>query len=166
MLRPGLLYFAYGCNMDPETLSAVVGLELEKGWPAVARGWRLALNLVQRDGSVVATLLEQDGCLTHGIVYRLPHDVLPALDEFEEAPERYRRATLWVQPSGLPARQAVLTYIGRPEWIAEAGVPDPEYVALLVRGARLHGLPRAYVDWVEALARGEAGDCYRLEGLS
>lgn len=155
-----MLYFAYGCNMDPDHLAAVVGTTLEPGWPARADGWRLAFNHAEADGTVVASLVEAEGCCTYGVVYRLPQAALPALDEFEQVRERYRRASLWVEPVGRRARQAALTYLGRSRWTVEEGRPQPDYLALLLRGAALHALPGAYVDWVRSLARGEAEPCY------
>lgn len=164
MLKPGLLYFAYGCNMDPAFLAEVVGVGLPPGWPARVFGWRLAFNKGgegEVGGGVVANLVQEGRCCTYGVVYRLPRRALEVLDEFERAPEHYRREVLWVEPVGRRARQAAVAYIGRPEWIVEEGVPDPRYLGLLVRGAMVHGLPEAYVAWLRLLASGSAHDCYQ-----
>ena len=145
MLSPGLLYFAYGCNMDPATLADVIGTELEPGGPALVDGWRLAFNHLDEGDRVVASLVEASGCISYGAVYRLPREALSALDEFEEVPERYRHETLWVEPLGRRARQAALAYIGQPNWTVEEREPDPEYLELLIRGANAHGLPEALI---------------------
>jgi gamma-glutamylcyclotransferase (GGCT)/AIG2-like uncharacterized protein YtfP len=157
MLRPGLLYFAYGCNMDPEFMADLLGFPLERGWPARADGWRLAFNKggEEEDGHlVVANLVPDESCHTLGVVYRLPQDVLPALDAFEDVPEHYRRETLWVEPLGRRAVQAAVAYLAQPRWIVEQGQPDKEYLNLLFRGARIHGLPLEYLNWVHATAFG------------
>ncbi len=162
-LQPGLLYFAYGCNMDAAVLAEVVGLELAPGWPARLEGWRLAFNLTDTEtgGRVVASLAAEAGCRTYGVVYRLPRAALAALDAFEEVPERYRRETFWVQPLGRRARQAALVYLGQPRWTVAEREPEREYLDTVLRGAREHGLPDEYVAWIRARATGEARGCYR-----
>jgi cation transport regulator ChaC len=166
MLKPGLLYFAYGCNMDLAFLEGVIGTELPPAWPARLIGWRLAFNK-GREGEgeggdgVVANLVEDEDCLAYGVVYRLPREALEALDAFEKAPEHYRRETVWVEPLGRRASQAALTYIAQPEWTVPAGRPARAYLDVLLRGAALHGLPEPYIDWVRALAEGSISEVYQ-----
>lgn len=163
MLRPGLLYFAYGCHMDPEFLAGVVGTPIPRGWPARADGWRLAFNVADEAAGfgIVANLVEASDCSVHGVVYRLPHDALQALDAFEDVPEHYRRATIWVAPSGRRARQAALVYLGQPRYAVPDGRPDTPYLELLLRGGQVHGLPAEYLNWIRVCAEGKAEDCYR-----
>ncbi|UCC82564.1 MAG: gamma-glutamylcyclotransferase [Gemmatimonadota bacterium] len=161
MLRPGLLYFAYGCNMDPEFMAELLRIPLGRGWPARVDGWRLAFNKAgeEEDGRlVVANLVQDDGCHTLGVVYRLPQEALTSLDAFEEVPLHYRRANLWVEPLGRRARQAAVAYVAQPRWVVEQGQPDKEYLNLLLRGARIHGLPFEYLNWVHAMAFGTVGE--------
>ncbi|UCF20821.1 MAG: gamma-glutamylcyclotransferase [Gemmatimonadota bacterium] len=163
-LRPGLLYFAYGCNMDPDFLSGLLSLELQPGWPARLDGWRLAFNKGGEGESgnlVVANVVEEVGCSTYGVVYRLPREALSVLDDFEETPEHYRRATVWVEPVGRQARQVAEIYLGQPSWLVAEGPPDPAYLELLVRGARRHDLPRGYIAWLQRSAAGDVAGCYR-----
>lgn len=162
MLEPGLLYFAYGSNMDRDSLSGVLGFEVRHGHPARADGWRFAFNIGgEFDGdAVVASLMPaKDGC-AYGVVFSLPKKALSALDEFERVPEHYRRETLWVQPEGRRGRQAVLVYLAQPAWVVEEGIPDPDYLQTLLRGASAHDLPAIYIEWVRALASGEETSSY------
>lgn len=161
-LDPGLLYFAYGCNMDPAVLARVVGRELAPGWPARLAGWHLAFNLVEDDGGEarVANLMERPSCITYGVVYRLPRAVLRELDAFLGAPALYRRSTLWVRPLGRRATQAVVVYLGQPHRVVSAGAPSADYLAALLRGAKRHSLPSGYGEWLTDVARGSATDCY------
>lgn len=163
MLRPGLLYFAYGCNMDPEFLVEILGTPLAGGWPARADGWRLAFNLADQVAGfgIVANLVEADGCCVYGVVYRLPHDTLSALDAFEGVPQYYRRSTIWVEPLGRQARQAAMAYLGQPRHAVPEGRPDPHYLEMLLRGGRRHGLPAEYMSWIRECAAGKARDCHR-----
>jgi cation transport regulator ChaC len=164
MLDPGLLYFAYGCHMDSDLLSGLLGIRLAPGWPARLSGRRLVFNKggEGEDGArVAANLVEDRRCLALGVVYRLPHGRLAKLDEFEGAPEHYRREVLWVEPLSRRARQAALVYIAQPAWIVKESLPDESYLAHLIGGATRNRLPRSYVVWLAALARGKAKDCYR-----
>ncbi len=162
MLKVGLLYFAYGCNMDPEFLAGVVGKPLEPGWPARLTGWRLAFNLADEAAGygLVANLVADERCCTYGVVYRLPREALVALDGFEDVPEHYRRDTIWVEPLRRRARQAALVYLGQPRYVVVEGRPEARYLDLLLRGARRHGLPSDYVGWIRASAQGQTRDCY------
>lgn len=159
MLRPGLLYFAYGCNMDPGFLAEVIGRPLEIGWPACADRWCLVFNKggEGEDGqSVVANLVPDERCRAFGVVYRLPHEALSALDAFEDVPLHYRRQVLWVEPLGRHAGQAATAYIAQPGWVVQPGRPEKAYLNLLLRGARMHGLPLEYLSWVHRAAFGAA----------
>ena len=49
-------------------------------------------------------------------------------------------------------------------WIVEEGIPDPDYLETLLRGASAHGLPASYIDWVRALACGDATGAYTPGG--
>jgi len=164
-LRPGLLYFAYGCNMDPGFLAGVVGVTLEPGWPACLDGWRLVFNKVgegEAGWDVVATIEEDAACCVLGVVYRLPQSTLSALDEFEGVPTHYQRATVWLEPLGRRARQAALVYRAQPRWIVDDGTLSPRYLELLIRGARQHGLAEEYISWLQRWARGEIEECYKI----
>ena len=157
MVRVGQLYFAYGCNMDSEHLSSLVGMPLLPGWAAVVEGWRLIFNKREADGSVVANIERAAGCRTMGVVYRLPREALPALDEYEGYPEEYSREVLWVEPLGRAARQAAFAYLARNEWVGGSGKPEAEYRERLLRGARQHALPPAYIEWLRVRAGAGAG---------
>lgn len=162
-LEPGLLYFAYGCNMDKDVLSGVLGREPALGHPARADGWRLTFNKGgegENGAGVTANLIEEAGSCVYGVVYGVPQRSMKRLDEFEGVPEHYRRATLWVCPEGRRARQAVVAYLGQPTWIVAAGRPAADYLESLLRGALAQGLPADYVEWLGALGRGETGDGY------
>jgi gamma-glutamylcyclotransferase (GGCT)/AIG2-like uncharacterized protein YtfP len=164
MLEPGLLYFAYGCNMDRDLLARVIAGDPGPARPARVAGWRLAFNKGGEESSgwrVVANLMKAEGCFVYGAVYRLPGDRLKRLDEFEGVPGHYRRATLWIEPVGRRARQAALAYIAQPEWLVTEGEPDPRYLDHLQRGGAAVGCPGAYLDWVRALAHGGEEKCYR-----
>ena len=120
--------------------------------------------MLQNEGGTTATLTSATGCRSYGVVYRLPRELISALDEFEEAPLRYRRQSLWVQPLGRRARQAATAYVGQPDWITETAQPDPGYVDLMARGAEAHGIPPTYVEWLRAAAADPVIACHPKAG--
>jgi gamma-glutamylcyclotransferase (GGCT)/AIG2-like uncharacterized protein YtfP len=143
--------------MDAGFLAEVIGRSLARGWPARADGWRLAFNKGgEGDGgrSVVANVVPDGRSRAFGVVYRLPREALSALDAFEDVPLHYRREVLWVEPLGRQARQAAVAYLGQPDWVVEEGRPEKAHLNLLFRGARLHGLPLEYLNWVHRAAFG------------
>lgn len=163
MLEPGLLYFAYGCNMSPDRLGRVLGRPVPKGSAAEAAGWRLAFTKggEGREGdSVTATIVPDSTCGTYGVVYRVPREALRSLDRFEAVPEHYRRLRIRVHPLGRRAVQGAVTYVAQPDWIVEPGRPDPDYLREVLEGARQHGLPGRYVEWLTDRAAGRASRCY------
>lgn len=163
MLQPGLLYFAYGCNMSSGRLAEVLGFSVPPGVGAGLTGWRLDFSKGgegRKGGSVTATILPDPGCRVYGVVYRIPREALRPLDEFEAAPEHYRQGRIWVEPLGRRAAQAAVTYIAQPRWIVEPGRPDRAYLRLVLEGARQHALPDRYIDWLRDRAAGRAGHCY------
>lgn len=166
MLKPGLLYFAYGCNMDAAFLTGVLGIDLPPAWPARLDGWRLAFNKGgegEHGDEVVANLVEDDLSCVYGVVFRIPHEARKKLDAFEQAPEHYRRATVWVAPLGRPARQAVLAYVAQSDFVVEDGTPASAYLQPLLRGAATHALPDAYVEWLRAVAQGAVNEGFRRD---
>jgi cation transport regulator ChaC len=150
--------------MDPDFLAGLTGAGLYPGSPARLDGWRLSFNKGgegEGGDQVTANLVEDEGCRTLGVVYRLPREHVAKLDAFEAVPEHYRREMLWVEPLTRRARQAALIYVAQPAWIVEPRAPAESYLERLLRGAAIHRLPTSYLDWLQALARGEAEDCYR-----
>lgn len=161
MVEVGTLYFAYGCNMDPDQLADVTGLRIRAGYPARLPGWRVGFTVGGEHGSTFATLLPAPGCVSYGVVYRLPWTAMAPLDRFEGVPEHYRRETVWVEPLGRPARQAAITYLAASQEASVDGRPGPGYIRRILRGARTHSLPAAYVRWIRNLAEGRTAECYR-----
>lgn len=159
-LKVGQLFFAYGCFLDPQHLAQVVGMPLASGWAARLAGWRLAFNISDEDGALVASIVEAQGCCVYGVVYRLPRDALAALDKYEGVPDWYRRETCWVEPLGRAARQSVLVYVGQEGSTVEEGNPEPAYLELLTTGAEIHGLPGEYVEWLRSHSQGRTQGCY------
>lgn len=135
------LYFAYGSNMLPARLAArcpsaqVIGR-------AMAPGWRVAFWKEGRDGSGKATLIADPGQAVPGMLYRIAAADLPALDRAEGAGAGYdRNDALAVEADG--RRQVAVSYVA-PHPRADL-LPFDWYLALVVAGAELGGLPADHI---------------------
>jgi cation transport regulator ChaC len=144
-------YFAYGSNLCVGQMLRRTGPIGEgEDSPCVARlpGYRLFFNMQGDDGSVYANILQPgDGVI--GVLYRCSVTALACLDAYEEGYDR--RWVLVTLESG--ATREAMAYVARPECTSSGGRPSPEYLGRILRGARGHGLPEAYIRSIEAQAR-------------
>jgi hypothetical protein len=143
-----LKYFAYGSNMHLFRLwqrvpsSAVIeAVEL--------RGHVLRFHKRSPDGSgkcnILRTGLETDRVI--GILYRIVAWERQLLDQAEGLGSGYDHAVLSVRgPSG---GHRAFAYIADPHYIDDTLKPYGWYKALVLTGARAHGLPADYVSGIE-----------------
>jgi gamma-glutamylcyclotransferase (GGCT)/AIG2-like uncharacterized protein YtfP len=141
-----LRLFAYGSNMS-EIDALCPGAEYLG--PARLDGRRLAfLRRSIRWGAGVADIAPDPGSHVWGALFELPDDCLAALDAKEGEGFAYRRVELELAQDGTAVQAQAYELIER---AAREIPPRPEYVALLVEGARARGLPD---DWIARLERG------------
>lgn len=136
-------YFAYGSCMSPDDLARDVE-EFQLIGPALVRGFRLGFTRWSRTrrGGVADLVPDPDG-VVEGVLYRLPAEQLPALDEREGAPEHYRREHIRVETPGGQVFEDVVTYVVVDK-AAEDIPPHPDYGDTILRGAEAY-LSRPYV---------------------
>ena len=135
--------FAYGSNLDPEQMLARVASAVALGRARLA-GWSFACNKLGRDGTAKANLVRAAGGSVWGVVYELDTVHLAVLDRFEGG---YERLELEVELDDGRGQHAHV-YVS--ERLAPEPMPLEAYKALILRGARAHGLPE---EWVRALER-------------
>ena len=139
------LYFAYGSNLDRRRFSRRC-----PGSTVVGRArlpdHRLAFTRYsskQKGG--VADIVPEPDAVVWGALYEVDEACLAALDGYEGVPQAYRRGTVRVIDDEGVEREAVAYIANR----TGAFTPGREYLALIVRGAREHGLPEEYVRALE-----------------
>jgi cation transport regulator ChaC len=141
-----MLYFAYGENMDEETLKTR-GVQFSRVCTGKVRNLRLVFHKPAADGTGRADLADQQGAVTEGVVYEVPEASLAGLDVYEGVDKgHYRRQTVTVQ-----------TPKGELECIAyraakfKGGLkPSPAYLQSLVRGAETHKLSAGYLTFLRS----------------
>jgi cation transport regulator ChaC len=141
-------YFGYGSNMSPATFlerRQMRPLQTRWGW---LDGYRLSFNIpVGSCERGVANLEADDKGRTCGVLYLLPPAECDRLDGTEGVSVGlYRRIVVAVAAG--EQRVTAFTYQSS---LTQAGrKPSARYMGLLLEGARHHGLPAAYIDYLES----------------
>ncbi len=132
------IYFAYGSNLSVQ--------QMAQRCPEATDPQRATLAdhdwLINERG--VATVEPFAGSEVHGVVWRVSDHDLATLDSAEGVPARYRRDRLTVRTEDGPS----------PAWVyidhrVEPGPPRPGYLERILDGARHHGLPHRWIQFLE-----------------
>ncbi len=139
-----ILYFAYGSNLWTARMQERVPTARAVG-PARLPDHRLVCSKPGRDGSGKANIEPAPEQVVWGVLYRMETRELPRLDGFEGG---YERVVLEVVDVHGTSRRAS-TYR------SSLRTPEPVlfdwYRQLMVDGARLHGLPRSWLAFLQTL---------------
>ncbi|HEY5720485.1 MAG TPA: gamma-glutamylcyclotransferase family protein [Gammaproteobacteria bacterium] len=150
-MHDGLLnYFAYGSNLHPQRMRARVPSAQPLGC-AVLNGHQLRFHKRSiKDGSAKcdAHYTGHPADRLYGAVYRIAAGDKPALDAIEGTGYGVVEQVVLVAGRRLP----VFLYRARPECVAAALAPFDWYHALVLSGARHHGLPDGYIAMLEAVS--------------
>lgn len=142
-----VLFFAYGALLNKRKLRRLC-LDAVSLGRARLPDHRLAFTRYSRaDKGGVADVVPAPGESVWGALYDIDDACLEALDAYEEAPRAYRRESARVIAEDGVEREAVVYVANRTGDFA----PSRQYLSLIVRGAREHGLPEAYVRAIEAV---------------
>jgi len=169
-------YFAYGSNMDKDTLRERRGIEWTRAVPALARGWRLSVNKpsLLGTGEAMATIVADPAGEVWGVLYEIATTDYEHL-EFTEGVkiDHYRRVTVVVEPAtawdGVERGTIGANTVerGTIERITVEAVtlasdhrdpgirPTRRYMNLLLAGAADHGLPASWIDFLRAIEAAE-----------
>ena len=139
-------YFAYGANMDVETLRERK-VDFKPVTVGKIRDVRLVFHVPGADDTGKADLMDDRRSHVHGVVYDIPEPNLAGLDVYEGVERgRYRRQEAVVQTAIGELRCAI--YRGAK---FRAGLkPTADYLARLIRGAQHHGLPPHYLTFLQS----------------
>lgn len=137
-----MYYFGYGSNM----LLSRIRSRVPSADPVVnARldGYRLRFHKRSRDGSGKCNIVRDDSCSVHGVLFTVSASDLQSLDEAEQQGRRYRRQRVTV--CGPDETSEAFAYVAEPFYVDNSLLPYEWYHALVLAGARQHGLPDSYV---------------------
>lgn len=139
-------YFAYGANMDVETLEERK-VDFKPVTIGKVRDVRLVFHVPGGDETGKADLMDDRRSHVHGVVYDVPESSLAGLDLYESVERgRYRRQQVVVQTDC--GELSCVIYRGAK---FRGGLkPNSDYLACLVRGAQHHGLPQHYLTFLQS----------------
>ncbi|MGH9786688.1 MAG: gamma-glutamylcyclotransferase family protein [Terriglobia bacterium] len=146
-----ILLFQYGSNLDPEQKEARTG-PIREARPGRLPGYRLAFNKHATDGGVYANIVQEPAQEVWGVVYRCTPDAVRLMDEREGVPDgHYRRVEVTVRLETGELTEA-MTYVAGHRFLCPEGRPNQEYLNRILRGARHHELPEAWIKVVKEIA--------------
>jgi gamma-glutamylcyclotransferase (GGCT)/AIG2-like uncharacterized protein YtfP len=142
-----LHYFAFGSNLPSARLRERAPSAYALG-AARLEGFRICLDKLARDGSGKVNLARDAGASVWGAVFTLAADEIGVLDGFEPGYTRIAVPVTLLSGATLEAQ----TYLSE---LRETGLRARGwYKALILAGAREHGLPAAWIELLERLPAG------------
>jgi gamma-glutamylcyclotransferase len=143
-------YFAYGSNLCRATFVERRGMRPLDTRRARLDGYRLTFDLPVGPGERgVANLVGEPGASTWGACYLLDHAACDHLDRTEGVHAGYYRRLDVIVTTDDGARLPAFAYRGTMGVTGRK--PSARYLGLLLAGAREHGLPAEWVQYLEAL---------------
>lgn len=151
-MTTSLWYFAYGSNMSRD-----IFVERRKIQPSAStwgwlEGWRLSFDLPIGPGERgVANVVPEDGGRTCGVLHQITLAEAEHLDHTEGVHNGlYERIEVDIATRD---GETVRAFFYHSKFSTTGRKPSPRYIGLLLDGAREHGLPAEYVDYLEAFER-------------
>jgi hypothetical protein len=151
-------YFAYGSNMQSDTLRGRRGIAFRRAVAVRAPGWRVVFDKppLFPIGEAFANIVPDPDAAALGVAFEVDEDELAHIELSEGVLlGNYRRVLLHVEPLAAQA-DAPQTAVSLASDRRDATLrPSTRYMALVVAGAREHGLPNEYVDVLRAVPASE-----------
>lgn len=139
-----MYYFAYGSNMLTARLARRVPTVAPVG-PARLPRHRLSFAMNGQDGSGKCNIAAADeDSAVHGVLFELDAQRLERLHAAEGPGYEFVELTVATPDTAVQAA----VYRGRADWLDSALVPYVWYLRFVLGGAREHGLPHDYVQWL------------------
>lgn len=149
-------YFAYGSNMHESAFIERRGMRPSEWRAGRVKGFRLRFNLDGRPKgkAAPANISHDDANEVWGVLYKITGREMLRLNLSEGIPgKRYK--PIWLDAEDADGRPLkAVTYIAQGN--ETDGRPSLRYITLLRDGARSHGLPDAWVKWLESIEHADA----------
>ncbi len=148
-------YFAFGANMHDSAFRKRRRMQPIEWRPGRVKGYRLRFNLEgrPRGKAAPANISADPDAEIWGVLYRITRADLLHLDWTEGVPgRRYRH--LWADAEDIDGKSLrIVTYIA--DGKEQDGNPSLRYITLIREGARAHGLPEAYLQFLDSVKHAE-----------
>ena len=143
-----MLYFGYGSNMSKARLQCRV-CSFERLGSAFITGYALRFHKSSKDGSGKCDAFHTGNPddVLWGVIDRLTEDQIAKLDRKEGSGYRRDPVQVTFRDRAVDAQ----FYVAKPEAISSQLRPLDSYKAHVLQGARELGLPKDYIDAIEAV---------------
>ncbi len=138
-----IYYFTYGSNMLSERMNERIPVAKLAG-KACLQNWKLVWDKISKDDSAKANLKAEVGCAVWGVIYCLSEQEMKLLDKIEGG---YQRTEVVIQLHGESC--SAITFVS--EKRDPHLLPYDWYKELVLKGAREHSLPLAYIDEIAGI---------------
>ena len=148
-------YFAYGSNMHDSAFRERRGMRPIEWRPGRIKGYRLRFNLEGRPKgkTAPANICLDPDAEVWGVLYKISRRNLLRLDSTEGVPGKHYRP-LWLEAEDTNGnRLTAVAYIAKGK--ETDGNPSHRYITLLREGARSHGLPESWLQFLESVKQAE-----------
>ena len=137
--------FVYGTLLDVEKAARILKDKVKSAKVAFLPNYELVFNVESEFGTGNPNIRE-GGKGVWGVIYEVDEKDLEKLDKISP---RYRRIKVKVITDGKEVE--AWTYIGKKT--SDNIPPDKSCVERVIKGARAHGLPKEYIEWLENLLK-------------
>jgi cation transport regulator ChaC len=148
-------YFAYGSNMHEGTFIVRRGIQPLERRPGRINGYRLRFNLEGRPTgkAAPANIGPAANQEVWGVLYKITRRDLLRLNSTEGVPGRGYRP-VWLDAEDIDGNPVtVVAYVATGK--EDDGSPSLRYISLLRDGARFHGLPKHWVQFLDSVKHAE-----------
>ena len=147
-------YFAYGSNMQGDTLRGRRGIAFRRAVAVRAPGWRVVFDKppLFSIGEAFANIVPEDDAAALGVAFQISDDDLAHIELSEGVLlGNYRRVELGIAPL-TPCVDPPAIAVSLASERRDASLrPSTRYMALVVAGALEHGLPADYIAGLQAI---------------
>jgi hypothetical protein len=152
-------YFAYGSNMQSDTLHGRRGIVFRRALAVRAPGWRVVFDKppLFPIGESFANIVPDPDAAALGVAFEVDEEELAHIELTEGVLlGNYQRVIVPVAPL-VPQVDAPDTAVSLSSDRRDPTLrPSRRYMELLIAGAQEHGLPAAYVDQLHRVSAGES----------
>jgi cation transport regulator ChaC len=154
-----MIYFAYGLDLNPAEMLKRSPGHRSVGIARLVDWWFSFPRHSRSERSATMSIGESKGGVVWGALYEIPEEDMPILNHLygydPEGPPDFndyvgRTVTVLRAANGEPVE--AMTFVAVPE--GDKALPSADYMALIVDGARYHGLPKAYLAALQAVKTG------------
>ena len=151
-----MIYFAYGPDLNPAQMMQRSPGHRSLGVARLDDHWISFSRYSPSDRSATISIVENQGSTVWGALYEVPEEDVPILNHIHGFdPDRqaglneHVAQKVSIHRLGHSQPIAVSTYVAVPD--DGKTLPSPDYIELILDGARYHGLPRAYLAALQAI---------------